>query len=69
MMPLLSLSQQHGQCKVDCLDELLISPICTSTTPTYTSPDGNWLLGADPFSAYNTTCVPHSDMQTKLLGK
>lgn len=61
--------QKHGQCKADCLDELLLSPASTNPTPTFLTPDNNWLLGADPFAAYDSTCTTYTNTQPKMLRK
>lgn len=61
--------QKHGQYKVECLDEMLLSPVASAnTTPTFVTPDSNWLLGTDPFGAYHNTST-YSSMQMKMLCK
>ena len=55
---------------MECLDELLLSPASTNTTPTFVTPDTNWLLGADPFATYsNSTCTTYRNMEPKMLRK
>ena len=62
--------QKHGQCNMERLDELLLSPTSTNPTPTFLTPDNNWLLGADPYATFDTgTCTTYSNVQPKMLRK